>query len=127
MGTQQLLLLVIGFIVVVLMIYAGTAMYNSYAENANRETLISTITILASNAQQYYRKPQSTGGGGQSFDGWQMPENFETVDFGTFKAKIRNNRVNLTAKGVEPGYEQDEMVKVNAVVYESSVDIVIKN
>lgn len=111
MGSQQLLLLVVGFIVVVLMIYAGTAMFDSYAEQANRDLLISTMNQLASNAQAFIRKPSSTGGGGGEFIGWDVPNSLKSAEFGTLRARVRRNRVNLIATGTEIGYDRVKKLK----------------
>jgi len=127
MGTQQLLLLVVGFIVVMMMIYVGTSMYNSYAQQANRDILISTMNQLATNAQAYLRKPSSTGGGGGEFLNWDIPAGLKKAEFGTMRARVRNNRVNLVATGTELGYDGSNKIRVTLVVRESGITLRMNN
>ncbi len=127
MGQQQLLLLTVAFIVVVLMVAAGIAIYQSYAETANRDNLISTASLLASQAQAFYKKPVETGGGGNTFNNWILPQNFESGEFGEIRIRIRRNRINLTATGIEPGFDNETPVRIRAIVRPDRVDITIQN
>ncbi|NMB80246.1 MAG: hypothetical protein GYA14_00325, partial [Ignavibacteria bacterium] len=63
MGSQQLLLILVGVIVVGLMVIAGFSVVRTYYETTNRDQLISTLNDLALLAQQHYKKPVAQGGG----------------------------------------------------------------
>ena len=67
MGQQQLLLIILGVIVVGIAVAVGITMFSDSATNANRDALTNDLVNLASRAQQYYRRPTSLGGGGNSF------------------------------------------------------------
>jgi len=67
MGQQQLLLIILGVIVVGIAVAVGIAMFSDSAINANRDSLSNDLVNLASRAQQFYRRPTSLGGGGNSF------------------------------------------------------------
>lgn len=67
MGTQQLLLIVLGVVIVGVAIAVGVTLFKSNAQNSNRSQVIGDLENLGSNAQQYYRKPQSFGGGEGDF------------------------------------------------------------
>ncbi len=67
MGQQQLLLIVLGVIIVGIAIAVGISMFKSNAQSSNRDQVINDLNNLAAKAQQYYRKPTSMAGGGQSF------------------------------------------------------------
>lgn len=74
MGQQQLLLIVLGVIIVGIAIAVGISMFKSNAQSSNRDQVINDLNNLAAKAQQYYRKPKSMAGGGQSFGGfWVSP------------------------------------------------------
>jgi len=67
MGQQQLLLIILGVIVVGIAVAVGITMFSDSAINANRDALSNDLVNLASRAQQFYRRPTSLGGGGNSF------------------------------------------------------------
>lgn len=127
MGTQQLLLLAVAFVVVVLMIFAGTSIFNSYLQTTNRDNLLATMNLMANQAQQYYRKPTNLGGGGNTFDGFTAPDKLLQADYGRIRVRIRNNRINLVGIGVETGYDGQAVVRVRAVVRPDRVDVTIIN
>jgi Tfp pilus assembly protein PilE len=69
MGQQQLLLIILGVIVVGIAVAVGITMFSDSAISANRDAVTNDLVNLASRAQQYYRRPTSLGGGGNSFTG----------------------------------------------------------
>ena len=69
MGQQQLLLIILGVIIVGIAVAVGITMFQDNAVMASRDALTGDLVQLASKAQQYYRKPSSLGGGGNSFVG----------------------------------------------------------
>jgi len=68
MGQQQLLLIILGVIVVGIAVAVGITMFSDSAISANRDALTNDLVNLASRAQQFYRRPTSLGGGGNSFN-----------------------------------------------------------
>jgi len=69
MGQQQLLLIILGVIVVGIAVAVGIAMFTDNAINANRDAVTSDLMNFAARAQQFYRRPVTLGGGGNSFAG----------------------------------------------------------
>lgn len=69
MGQQQLLLIILGVIVVGIAVVVGIGMFRDNAINANRDALINDLVNLGARGQQYYRRPTSLAGGGNSFVG----------------------------------------------------------
>src|SRR5690606_7185099 len=67
MGQQQLLLIVLGVIVVGIAVVVGINLFNANAESSTQDSLVSQGTNIGALAQQYYEKPVSMGGGGNSF------------------------------------------------------------
>lgn len=72
MGTQQLLLIVLGVIIVGVAIAVGITLFRSNAQSSNREQVIGDLENLGATAQQYYRKPKSFGGGGRDFQNFSL-------------------------------------------------------
>jgi len=69
MGTQQLLLIVLGVIIVGIAIVVGIQMFETSAAEASKNAIIQDLLTAASKAQAWYRKPSALGGGNYSFDG----------------------------------------------------------
>lgn len=69
MGTQQLLLIVLGVIIVGIAVVVGINIFGTNAEQANKDALTQDCLRLASSAQGYFRKPTMLGGGNNAFDG----------------------------------------------------------
>jgi Tfp pilus assembly protein PilE len=67
MGQQQLLLIILGVIIVGIAVAVGITMFQDNAVSANRDAVTNDLVQLAAKAQQFYRKPASLGGGGNSF------------------------------------------------------------
>jgi hypothetical protein len=67
MGQQQLLLIVLGVIIVGIAVVVGINLFNANAETSTQDSIVSQGTNIGAMAQQYFKKPISMGGGGNSF------------------------------------------------------------
>jgi hypothetical protein len=67
MGTQQLLLIVLGVIIVGIAVVVGINIFGQNAEQAAKDAAIQDCLRIAATAQGYYRKPEMLGGGGNDF------------------------------------------------------------
>mgnify|MGYP001187601738 CR=1 FL=1 len=67
MGQQQLLLIILGVIIVGIAVAVGITMFQDNAVSANRDAVTNDLVQLAAKSQQYFRKPVSLGGGGNSY------------------------------------------------------------
>ncbi|MBR9978005.1 MAG: hypothetical protein KFH87_07950, partial [Bacteroidetes bacterium] len=68
MGTQQLLLIVLGVIIVGIAVVVGINIFGTNAEQANKDAITQDCLRLAAAAQGFYRKPTMLGGGNNTFD-----------------------------------------------------------
>lgn len=127
MGTQQILLLGVGTIVVLLMIFTGVSLFHNYAVSSNRESLITTLNLIADMAEAHYNKPAELGGGGGSYVGWSLSPSFSSTDMGDFTANINATQVNLVGKGVEYGDDPSKVVRVKLIVRSTGRTLQIKN
>ncbi len=116
MGQQQLLLIVLGVVIVGIAVIVGINIFVVSSSQANRDAAISDLTNLASSAQQFYRKPTASGGGGKTFTGWVIPSNADTTANGTYAAVVAAQTVTLIATGIEKGNNGTSGVKVTMVV-----------
>ncbi|MHB1686346.1 MAG: hypothetical protein ACYCVH_03100 [Ignavibacteriaceae bacterium] len=113
MGQQQLLLIVLGVIIVGIAIVVGINLFNANAVSSNRDAVIADLNNLAAQAHQYYIRPTSMGGGGNSFTGWDITKTgLTSTPNGTYTASIAPAQVTITGVGVQ---------KVNATNYVTAV------
>lgn len=127
MGTQQLLLILVGVIVVGLAIFAGISIVQSYNENSNRDQLITTLNDLALLSNQHYKKPVAQGGGGGVYTRFTIPRQFRTTPAGNFSVTVRANRVDFTATGKETGRNGRTVVRVTARVEPNRTRLTVTN
>jgi len=69
MGQQQLLLIILGLIIIGVAVVIGVGMFQDNALDHNRTLVIADLKTLASKAQHYYSRPETMGGGSNSFVG----------------------------------------------------------
>ena len=74
MGTQQLLLIVLGVIIVGIAVVVGIGIFGNNSQQANADAVLQDCMRIAASAQGYYRKPTMLGGGGASFVGLTLPK-----------------------------------------------------
>ena len=118
MGQQQLLLIVLGFIVVTTAVIIGINMFTAAEEEANRDALVSVLTSLGTMAQEYYHTPIEYAGGNKKFKGWKIPKLFKDFEAGKIKVKFnkKEQEVTITATGTSKGRDNKEKVEVEAKV-----------
>jgi hypothetical protein len=69
MGSQQLLLVVLGMVVVGVALAVAITMFQANAIELNRTALANDLLYLGGRARDYYWRPTSLGGGNRSFAG----------------------------------------------------------
>lgn len=69
MGQQQLLLAVLVMVLVAIAIAVGVMMFESNAEDLNRDAIIEDLQVYAQRAHQCYEKPKALGGLNHDFTG----------------------------------------------------------
>lgn len=84
MGQQQLILIVLCTIIVGVAIAVGLVIFAGDSTLANRDNLMSDVTIIISNARAYYIRPGNLGGGNNSFIGYTIPLRISSTEAGTY-------------------------------------------
>jgi Tfp pilus assembly protein PilE len=109
MGQQQLLLIILGVIIVGIAVAVGITMFQDNAVSSNRDAVTNDLVQLAAKAQQYYRKPSSLGGGGNSFAGLTadasgmavlVSTTFSNNDNGSYSISTAGTTGSITFTGV---------------------------
>lgn len=118
MGTQQLLLIVLGIIIVGIAVIVGVGISGNQSQQSNADAVLADCLRIASGSQTWYGKPTMLGGGGNSFigltlvrAGWKNTTNFN----GTFALS------NITASSALITGTGNQDVTVAVTVYSDSV------
>ncbi len=134
MGTQQLLLIVIGVVLVGIMIAVGLFMFRDQAAATNRDSLSNDLVQLAAAAQKYYRRPSTFGGGGNSFNNLTMDKltTKPSTSNGSYvlspdPAPPTATSITITGTGMEMGNDGATHVQVTMTVMADSIVIVADN
>jgi len=126
MGQQQLLLIVLGVIVVGIAVVVGINLFNANAVSSNRDGVVSDLNNLGAMAQQFYKKPTSMGGGGNTFTGWALPTELDTTANGNYVLTPGAQSVTIQGYGTE---NADNGSKINhtAAVGPTSITVTKTN
>jgi hypothetical protein len=95
MGSQQLMLIVIGVVIAGVSVAIGVWMFIDQSTATNRDAISSDLMAFAAQAQKYYRRPAVLGGGSNSFGGL-------TLSRLTSKSSNANGVYSLTPDPVPP-------------------------
>ena len=102
MGTNQLLLVVLGMMLVGVAIYVGVSMFSANTVEATRNAIILDLGNFAARANAYYWKLAVQGGGGKSFTGITMSQIYpmnENVNARYFIENVENDQCTITGVG----------------------------
>jgi hypothetical protein len=127
MGSQQLLLIVVGVVLVGIMIAVGMSMFKDQASSTNRDSISNDLIHFAVQAQKYYRRPALLGGGAHSFNGLRFfhfaksPTNANgTYVLSPDPATSSDVFVTITGTGVNDGNDGVTPVQVQMKVWSDS-------
>jgi Tfp pilus assembly protein PilE len=138
MGTQQILLIVLSVIIVGIAVSVGITMFNQQAFNSNRNACISDLNMFASQAQAFYKTPESHGGAGSdvanvtldalgSWIGFDYGEtgvaaNTLVTGNGTFLMEWASPTLTITADGNENGVEPALRINLETGAISTAID-----
>lgn len=126
MGQQQLLLIVLGMVIVGVAIVVGINLYRGYAVDTKRNSVINECVNLAAQAQQYYLKPSTLGGGSNTFDNWKIPLELVNTQNGNYIATVTSSKIEIVGTGNEVVTGTDS-VKVKIEIFPNTYKITIIN
>lgn len=112
MGSQQLLLIVVGVVLIGIMIAVGMEMFKDQASATSRDAISNDLVHYAVQAQKYHRRPTVIGGGQNSFNGL-------TLSYITKKASNANATYVLSP---DPASASDLFVTVSGTGFNSGTD-----
>ena len=130
MGQQQLLLIVLGVIVVGIAVVVGINLFNANAVSSNRDGVVSDLNNLGAMAQQFYKKPISMGGGGNTFTNFTLPLELDSTANGSYTAGfvVAAQSVTIVGYGTEyNGAATPVKIQHTATVTPTKVTVVKNN
>ncbi|HUI65304.1 MAG TPA: hypothetical protein VL126_10715 [Bacteroidota bacterium] len=129
MGSQQLLLIAVGLVIIGIMIAVGMTMFQDQASSTNRDEVANDLAHYAAIARAYYRRPSVFGGGNNSFSGLTMAKitSKPINDNGTYTLSPdpvtgSPNHVSITGTGTQTGLDGSP-VRVVMLVYADSESV----
>ncbi len=125
MGTKELLFIALGAIIVSVAIAVGISLYNQPAVQDNRDRIILDLNNFGADAQIYYKRTPSLGGGGGSYSGWDISPSLKTSgnQNGIYKTKVKAQKVTITGTGKEIGENGDSNIKIRMVVVPNKLEL----
>lgn len=127
MGSQQLLLIVVGVVLIGIMVAVGMDMFKDQAASTNRDSISNDLVNYTVQAQKYYRRPGVMGGGERSFNGLtfyhisKLSSNANAVYvLSPDPASSSDNFVSITGTGFNTGTDGANPVQVRVTVWPDS-------
>ena len=137
MGQQQLLIIVMAFLIVGIAVVAGIMLFTDNAIDRNRDALMSDLLNLSARAQAYYRRPRIYGGGEGSFVGLTtdlagMKKLVNTQaypwvnDNGRYRIGVAGTKQSVVLRGYgnELGKDPSLSVAVTIAIYSDSISLI---
>jgi hypothetical protein len=128
MGTQQLLLITLGVVLIGIMVAIGVFIFRDQSAATNRDSLINDLANHAARVQSYYRLPRVYGGGDRSFNGLTMARISSKPSNDNGVCSLEPDPVSggpafvtLTGVGTETGVDGLNPVKAVMLVFPDSV------
>jgi hypothetical protein len=100
-GQQQLLLSILGLLIVAIAIAAGIAAMSTNNVLSNRDSIISDINLISSEAYAYRSKPSAVGGGSGSYLGYRISSALRSTGNATYTVTAAANSVIIVANSRE--------------------------
>lgn len=127
MGSQQLLLIILGTVIVGIAVTVGISLFIDHSSATNRDAIANDLVHAASVAQMYRKKPAVQGGGGGSFVGFDLRVVFKEMKntngtYTVFGAPT-DSLIIIEGLGTQPGYDNTQLVKVSIKVLAVSTEV----
>jgi hypothetical protein len=109
MGQSQLLIIAISVLIVGIAILAGTGFFQADDIEANKKAMIDDVHHIAADAVRYYRRIPALAGGGYKYDGYALPNGFQSNLNGRYITTVISSQV-LEVTGMSGLDTTDTMV-----------------
>jgi hypothetical protein len=98
MGTQQLLFVILGIIIVSIGIAVGFTLFSAQSTASSRDAMINDLNHLGATAYKYRNTIRALGGGAGSYSDFTIPSSMKSNDDASFSvADVQVNSLTLIA------------------------------
>lgn len=97
MGTQQILLVILGIIMIGIAIAVGMAMFSPTLAESNKIAIVNDMMNIGQYAYRYKLTPIPFGGGGRTYTGFTIPEKLRDNENASYEATPANQTCTFTA------------------------------
>ncbi len=97
MGQQQLLLIIIGVIIVGIAIAVGVSLFSGTSVSSNKDAILNDLLNIGQHAYRYKLRPEPLGGGGLTYTGFTIPNEFSGNDDASFACSTTPSKITLIA------------------------------
>jgi len=88
MGSQQLLLIILGVIIVAVAIAFGIYVFNDMAVQSNKDGLLNDLNDVSSDAFAYFQRATMMGGGNGSYTGYVVNHTYVSNEHGDISVTV---------------------------------------
>ena len=127
MGQQQILLIVLSMIIVGIAIIVGIETFGNFATAYSRDNIMADLNNLISISMQHYKKPVTMGGGGNSFNNWNIPAGLDSSLNGTYSSIPSDQILLIIATGTELGNDGSTPILIHANVTPTTYTLSMMN
>ena len=115
--------------ILMIAILVGVNLFQASNTASNRDAVVADLNNIAANAQMYYKKPASLGGGGNSFVGFEIPTEMASNENGNYSILKSGSEhsIVLLGKGVETGDDGNSLLSFIATINVYQINISRKN
>lgn len=96
MGTQQILLVVLGILMIGIAIAVGIAMFSPTLAESNKMAIVNDMMNLSQYAYRYKLKPIPFGGGGKTYTGFTVPDKLSENEDAYYSSTATATTVSFT-------------------------------
>jgi hypothetical protein len=97
MGTQQILLVILGVIMVGVAIAVGLAMFSPTLAETNKDAIVNDLMNISQYAYRYKLTPVPFGGGGRVYTGFTIPDKLTRTEYAIYTAEPTGQACTFTA------------------------------
>jgi hypothetical protein len=101
MGSQQILLIILGVIIVGIALSVGVSMMSGQSTLSRRDAMITELQMLGEDARTYFIRPASLGGGGRNYANYRIPPKLARTLNGVYTCTTTDRRVFFRGADVE--------------------------
>jgi len=97
MGTQQMLLVVLGMLLIGIAIAVGIFMFGATSVQSNKDAIVEDIQNLSVDALAFRSRPTAMGGGSGTFTGYTIPAKLISNENATYTTTVAAQSVTFVA------------------------------